>query len=114
MDWEPSSEAIEVLLPAYFDPWFKAMQPLPQAVRRHCNCFVKPVLRIAAIANVLYGEDLLLERLRTLGLAPLLDAVVFSTELGWLKAPSSSLPSGRATPGALASDAGNGWRRLGD
>ena len=34
---------------------------------------------------MLYGEDLLLERLRTLGLASLLDAVVFSTELGWLK-----------------------------
>ncbi len=84
MDWEPSSEAIEVLLPAYFNPWFKAMQPLPQAVRV-LQLLREAGLRIAAIANVLYGEDLLLERLRAVGLAPHLDAVVLSTELGWLK-----------------------------
>jgi HAD superfamily hydrolase (TIGR01549 family) len=84
MDWEPSSEAIEVLLPAYFEPWYKAMQPLPKAVRV-LQLLREAGLRIAAIANVLYGEDLLLERLRTLGLAPHLDAVVISTELGWLK-----------------------------
>lgn len=84
MDWEPSAEAIEVLLPAYFEPWYRAMQALPQAVRV-LHLLREAGLRIAAIANLLYGEDLLLERLRTLGLAPHLDAVVFSTELGWLK-----------------------------
>ena len=84
MDWEPSDEAVEVLLPAYFEPWYEAMQPRPQAVRV-LQLLREAGLRLAAIANVLYGEDLLLERLRTLGLAPHLDAVVFSTELGWLK-----------------------------
>lgn len=84
MDWEPSSEAIDVLMPAYFQPWFEAMQPLPQAVRV-LQLLREADLRTAAIANLLYGEDLLIERLRTLGLAPHLDALVFSTELGWLK-----------------------------
>ena len=84
MDWEPSAEAVEVLLPAYFQPWYQAMQPLPQAVRV-LQLLREAGLRIAAIGNVIYGEDLLLERLRTLGLAPHLDALVFSTELGWLK-----------------------------
>lgn len=84
MDWEPSAEAVEVLLPAYFEPWYQAMQPLPQAVRV-LQLLREAGLRIAVIANVLYGEDLMLERLRTLALAPHLDAVVFSTELGWLK-----------------------------
>lgn len=84
MDWEPSSEAVEVLLPAYFEPWYQAMQPVPQAARV-LQLLREAGLRTAAIANVLYGEDLLLERLRTLGLAPHLDVVVFSTELGWLK-----------------------------
>ncbi|MYD93765.1 MAG: HAD family hydrolase [Chloroflexi bacterium] len=84
MDWEPSAEAIEVLLPVYFEPWYEAMQPLPQAVRV-LQLLREAGLRIAVVANVLYGEDLLLERLRTLALAPHLDAVVFSTELGWLK-----------------------------
>ncbi|MDE2867174.1 MAG: HAD family hydrolase [Chloroflexota bacterium] len=84
MDWEPSAEVVEVLLPAYFEPWYQAMQPLPQAVRV-LQLLREAGLRVALIANVLYGEDLLLERLRTLTLAPHLDAVVFSTELGWLK-----------------------------
>ena len=65
MDWEPSDEAVEVLLPAYFEPWYEAMQPRPQAVRV-LQLLREAGLRLAAIANVLYGEDLLLERLRTL------------------------------------------------
>lgn len=84
MDWEPSSEAIDVLMPAYFQPWFQTMQPLPQAARV-LQLLREAGLRTAAIANLLYGEDLLIERLRTLGLVPHLDALVFSTELGWLK-----------------------------
>lgn len=84
MDWEPSSEAIDVLMPAYFQPWFEAMQPLPQAARV-LQLLREAGLRTAAIANLLYGEDLLIERLRMLGLAAYLDALVFSTELGWLK-----------------------------
>ena len=84
MDWETSSEEIEALLPAYFHPWFQAMQPLPQAARV-LQLLREAGLRTAAIANLLFGEDLLLERLRTLGLGPHLDALVFSTELGWLK-----------------------------
>ena len=84
MDWEPSPEAVDVLLPAYFEPWFQAMQPLPQAARV-LQLLREAGLRTGAIANLLYGEDLLLERLRTLGLAPHLDTLVFSTDLGWLK-----------------------------
>ena len=84
LDWEPSSEIVDVLLPAYFQPWFQAMQPLPQAARV-LQLLREAGLRTAAIANLLYGEDLLIERLRALGLAPHLDTLVFSTELGWLK-----------------------------
>ena len=84
LDWEPSSEAVDLLLPAYFQPWYQAMQPLPQAVRV-LQLLREAGLRTAAIANVLYGEELLIERLRALGLAPHLDALVFSTDLGWLK-----------------------------
>ena len=84
MDWEPSSEVIDVLMPAYFQPWFQAMQPLPQAARV-LQLLREAGLRTAAIANLLYGEHLLIDRLRTLGLVPHLDALVFSTELGWLK-----------------------------
>lgn len=84
MDWEPSSEAIAVLLPLYFQPSFQAMQTLPQAARV-LQLLREAGVRTAAIANVLYGEDLLLERLRTLGLAAHLDTLVVSTELGWLK-----------------------------
>lgn len=84
LDWDPSAEVVDVLLPAYFQPWYQAMQALPQAARV-LQLLREAGLRTAAIANVLYGEDLLLERLRTLGLAPHLDAVVFSTEIGWLK-----------------------------
>ncbi len=84
MDWEPSSEVIDVLMPAYFQPWFQAMQPLPQAVRV-LQLLREAGLRTAAIANLLYGEHLLIDRLRALGLVPHLDALVFSTELGWLK-----------------------------
>ena len=84
LDWDPPSEAIEALLPVYFHPWFQAMQPLPQAARV-LELLREAGVRTAAVANLLYGEDLLLERLRTLGLAAHLDALVFSTELGWLK-----------------------------
>ena len=84
LDWEPSSEVVDLLLPAYFQPWFQAMQPLPQAARV-LQLLREAGLRTAAIANLLYGEDLLIERLRALGLAPHLDTLVLSTELGWLK-----------------------------
>lgn len=84
LNWDPSSEAIELLLPAYFQPWFQAMQPLPHAARV-LQLLREAGLRTAAIANLLYGEDLFIERLRALGLAPYLDALVLSTELGWLK-----------------------------
>lgn len=84
MDWEPSGEAIDVLMPAYFQPWYQAMQPLPQAARV-LQLLREADLRTGAIANLLYGEDLLIERLRALGLAQHLDTLVLSTDLGWLK-----------------------------
>ena len=84
MDWDAPADVIDVMLPAYFKPHFDAMQAFPQA-STVLQLLREAGLRTAVIANLLYGEDLLISRLRTLDLATRLDTLVLSTETGWLK-----------------------------
>ena len=42
-------------------------------------------VRTAVVGNLIYGEELLVERLRAFDLLRLVDALVLSTESGWMK-----------------------------
>ena len=84
MDWDAPTDVIDVMLPAYFKPHFDAMQAFPQA-SKVLQLLREAGLRTAVIANLLYGEDLLISRLRALDLATRIDTLVLSTETGWLK-----------------------------
>lgn len=110
-EWEPASEVVEFLLPAYFQPFFDAMWPTDQA-----SCVLgllrKAGLRTAIIANLIYGEDLLLHRLRTLGILPNVDACVLSTENGWFKPHPVPYREARIRLGSAAADTvmvGDDW-----
>ena len=83
-DWEPADELLDQLVPVYFRPHFDAMQARPH-VPRVLELLRTGGLRVALLANVLYGEEMLLERLAQLRILTNLDAFVLSTQTGWLK-----------------------------
>ena len=83
-DWEPTAELLDLMLPAYFKPWFDAMTADEQAAP------VLSLLRTAGlstglIANLIYGDELLRARLSKLRILNQLDTLVLSTETGWFK-----------------------------
>ncbi len=110
-EWEPPAELIELMLPVYFRPFFESMRPADQAAPV-LALLRKAGLRTAIIANLLYGEDLLLQRLRTLGILPSVDACVLSTESGWFKPHPVPYREARTRLGFAAADTvmvGDDW-----
>ena len=83
-DIEPPSELIDLLLPVYFGPHYAQMTVDPQAVRT-LELLRRAGVRTAVVGNLIYGEEMLAERLRAFDLLRLLDALVLSTESGWMK-----------------------------
>jgi len=83
-DCELPSELIDVLLLAYFAPHFAQMAVDPQAARV-LGLLRTAGLRTVIVANLIHGEELLIERLRAFDLLRNVDALVLSTETGWMK-----------------------------
>lgn len=83
-DIEPPSELIDLLLPLYFGPHYARMTVDPLAVRT-LELLRRASVRTAVVGNLIYGEELLVERLRAFDLLRLVDALVLSTESGWMK-----------------------------
>lgn len=83
-DIEPPSELIDLLLPLYFGPHYARMTVDPLAVRT-LELLRRAEVRTAIVGNVIHGEELLVERLRAFDLLRLVDALVLSTESGWMK-----------------------------
>ena len=83
-DLEPPSELIDLLLPVYFGPHYAAMTVDPLAVRT-LELLRRAGVRTAVVGNLIHGEELLVERLRSFDLLRLLDALVLSTDSGWMK-----------------------------
>jgi FMN phosphatase YigB (HAD superfamily) len=83
-DWELPSELIDLMLPAYFGPHYAQMTVDQQAVPV-LRLLRKAGLKTAIVGNLIYGEDLLLEQLRTFDLTRNIDALILSTESGWMK-----------------------------
>ncbi|MCY4113406.1 MAG: HAD family hydrolase [Chloroflexi bacterium] len=83
-DLEPPSELIDLLLPMYFGPHYARMTVDPLAVRT-LELLRRADVRTAIVGNLIHGEELLVERLRAFDLLRLVDALVLSTESGWMK-----------------------------
>ena len=83
-DLEPPSELIDLLLPMYFEPHYARMTVDPHAVRT-LELLRRAGVRTAIVGNLIYGEELLVERLRAFDLLRLVNALVLSTESGWMK-----------------------------
>ncbi len=83
-DIEPPSELIDLLLPLYFGPHYARMTVDPHAVRT-LELLRRAGVGTAIVGNVIHGEELLVERLRAFDLLRLVDALVLSTESGWMK-----------------------------
>ena len=83
-DLEAPSELIDLLLPMYFGPHYAQMTVDPHAVRT-LGLLRTAGVRTAIVGNLIYGEELLAERLRTFDLLRQVDALVLSTDSGWMK-----------------------------
>ena len=111
LEWEPPGEILDVMLPAYFRPHYGAMRADAQAPRV-LGLVREAGLRIAVIANLIYGDDLLLSRLAKLGILAKVDACVLSTQTGWLKPHPAAYREAQQRLGLPASElvmVGDDW-----
>ena len=83
-DLEAPSELIDLLLPMYFGPHYARMTVDPHAVRT-LGLLRRAGVRTAIMGNLIDGEELLIERLQAFDLPRQVDALVLSTESGWMK-----------------------------
>lgn len=68
----------------FFQPFYERMEPIGEIIST--LTFARGLgLRLGLIANVLWGENLLRERLTKLGIASFMSATVLSPETGWMK-----------------------------
>ncbi|MBM4435974.1 MAG: HAD hydrolase-like protein [Actinobacteria bacterium] len=110
-EWAPSLEQIDRLLPLYFKPHYDAMRALPGAVETLAT-LRRDGLRVAILANLIYGEPLLVRRLQTLGLLEHADALILSSESGWLKPHPAPFRDAQARFGLQAAElvmVGDDW-----
>ncbi len=110
-DWEPTAEQLDLMLPAYFKPWFNAMTADEQAAPV-LSLLRKAGLSTALVANLIYGDDLLRARLSKLGILNQLDTLVFSTETGWFKPHPAAFREALQRLGVTADEAlvvGDDW-----
>ena len=71
-------------LDRFFEPFYQRMEPIGEIAST--LTFARGLgLRLGLIANVLWGEDLLRQRLVKLGIANFMSATLLSPEIGWMK-----------------------------
>ena len=111
-DIEPPSELIDLLLPLYFGPHYACMTVDPLAVRT-LELLRRAGVRTAVVGNLIHGEELLVERLRAFDLLRLVDALVLSTESGWMKPHPVAYREALRRPRRPGCRRGHGGRRPG-
>ena len=72
------------VLDSYFRRYYESMVPLAE-VMETLALARGLALKLGILANVLWGPELLRDRLRRLGIARLMSCVVLSSEIGWMK-----------------------------
>ncbi len=77
-------EHVQTVLNNYFRRHYERMLPLTDVIET-LTLAKGLALNLGILANVLWGPELLRDRLRRLGIAPLMSCVVFSCEIGWMK-----------------------------
>lgn len=110
-EWAPSLEMIDRLLPMYFKPHYDAMRAMPGAIEA-LAALRRAGLRVAILANLIYGEQLLVQRLNALGLLTQADAVILSSDSGWMKPHPAPFRDAQARFGLRAAElvmVGDDW-----
>lgn len=77
-------EHARTVLDGYFRRYYESMAPLAD-VMETLTLARGLSLKLGVLANVLWGPELLRDRLRRLGIAPLISCMVLSCEIGWMK-----------------------------
>ena len=72
------------VLDGYFRRYYESMVPLVH-VMETLALARGLALKLGILANVLWGPELLRDRLRRLGITPLINCMVLSFEIGWMK-----------------------------
>ncbi len=84
LECELPPELARSTLDAYFQPFYDGMAPIGEIIPM--LTFARSLgLRLGLLANILWGEDLLRERLARLGIANFMAATLLSSEIGWMK-----------------------------
>ena len=72
------------LLDIYFQHHFERMEPLGEVIQTLTLARALS-LKLGLFANVLWGAEILRDRLHRLGISRFMDCVVCSTDIGWMK-----------------------------
>ena len=84
VECELPPELARPTLDSFFEPFYQRMEPIGEIVST--LTFARGLgLRLGLLANVLWGEHILRERLAKLGIANFMSAIVLSPEMGWMK-----------------------------
>lgn len=84
LDCSLPADQIPRALDRYFWAHYQRMRPVGEVIPT-LTLARGLGLKLGLLANVLWGADLLRARLRSLGIANLMSAALFSSEIGWLK-----------------------------
>ncbi len=77
-------EHARTVLDSYFRRHYESMVPLAEVMETLVLARALP-LKLGILANVLWGPEMLRDRLRRIGMARLMSCVVLSVEIGWMK-----------------------------
>ena len=77
-------EHARTVLDGYFRRYYESMAPLAD-VMETLTLARGLSLKLGVLANVLWGPELLRDRLRRIGIARLINCMVLSYEIGWMK-----------------------------
>ncbi len=84
LDCSLPRQDIPPLLDVYFQHHFERMEPLGEVIQT-LTLARRLSLKLGLFANILWGAEILRDRLRRLGISGVMDSVVCSTEIGWMK-----------------------------